>query len=170
MSPDNERISSYPRFSVPYQLADAVAHAGYDTCSLASNHSNHTGLAGVIGTIAALDRVGVAHAGMARTPEERERFNLLDVNGARVAHLSYTYGLNTGRLSPEEAYTVNIIDPETILEEAERARTAGADFIILSRYWGTEYRRAPDRYQKDLGPRLLASSDIDLIIGHHAPT
>lgn len=34
-------------------------------------------------------------------------------------------------------------------------------------HWGTEYLRAPDRYQTDLGPRLLSSPDVDLIIGHH---
>lgn len=168
MSRDNRSISSFPRFSVPYQLADAVAYAGYDTCSLASNHSADTGLEGVIGTIEALDRVGVSHTGMARTPEERERLNLLDVSGALVAHLSYTYGLNTGRPRPQDAYMVNTIDEAAILHEAERARAAGADFIILSLHWGTEYRRSPDRYQTDLGPRLLSSPNVDLIIGHHA--
>ena len=168
MSPDNKRISSYPRFNVPNELADAIAHAGYDTCSLASNHSADTGLRGVIGTIEALDRAGVAHTGMARTPDEQERLNLVEVKGATVAHLSYTYGLNIGELRAEEAHMVNIVDEQAILEEAGRARAAGAEFIILSLHWGTEYSRAPDRYQADLGPRLLSSPDIDLIIGHHA--
>lgn len=168
MSPDNTNIASYPLFNVPNQLADAIAYAGYDTCSLASNHSLDTGVNGVVGTIEALDRVGVAHTGMARSPREQRRLNLLEVNGAWVAHLSYTYGLNTGRLRAQDAHLANIIDQEAILEEAGRARAAGADFIILSLHWGTEYRRAPDRYQADLGPRLLASPDVDLIIGHHA--
>ena len=168
MSPDNKRLSSYPLFSVPNQLADAIAFAGYDTCSLASNHSADSGFRSVVGTIEALDRVGVAHTGMARSPEERAMLNLLDVNGATVAHLSYTYGLNTGPLHAEEAHMANLIDEETILEEAGRARAEDADFIILSLHWGSEFRRAPDRLQTDLGPRLLASPAVDLIIGHHA--
>ena len=168
MSPDNRRISSYPLFNVPNQLADAIAYAGYDTCSLASNHSTDTGLRGVAGTIEALDRVGVAHTGMARTSQERATLNPLEVNGATVAHLSYTYGLNTGPLRTEQEYMTNVIEEENILEEAGRARAAGADFVILSLHWGTEYRRMPDPYQTDLGPHLLSSSDIDLILGHHA--
>ena len=168
MSPDNRNLSTYPLFNVPNQLADAIAHAGYDTCSLASNHSLDTGMRGVAGTIDALDRVGVAHTGMARTPEQRAALNLLEVRGATVAHLSYTYGLNTGRLRPENAHLANIIDEVAILREAGRARAAGADFIILSLHWGTEFTRTPDRYQTDLGPRLLATPVIDLIIGHHA--
>ena len=168
MSPDNRRISSYPLFSVPNQLADAIAYAGYDTCSLASNHSTDTGVRGVTGTIEALDRVEVAHAGMARTPQERATINLLEVNGATVAHLSYTYGFNNGPLRTEQEYMANVINEETILDEAGRARAAGADFVILSLHWGTEYRRMPDPYQTDLGPHLLSSPDIDLILGHHA--
>ncbi|MDE0138478.1 MAG: CapA family protein [bacterium] len=168
MSPDNRNLSTFPLFSVPNHLADAIAYAGYDTCSLASNHSLDTGMRGVAGTIDALDRVGVAHTGMARTPEQRAALNLLEVNGATVAHLSYTYGLNTGMLRPENAHLANIIDEVAILREAGRARAAGADFIILSLHWGTEFRRMPDRYQTDLGPRLLATPVIDLIIGHHA--
>ena len=168
MSPDNENLSTFPLFSVPNHLADAIAYAGYDTCSLASNHSLDSGMRGVVGTIDALDRVGVAHTGMARSPDERAALNLLKVNGATVAHLSYTYGLNTGALRPENAHLANIIDEVAILAEAGRARAAGADFILLSLHWGTEFRRMPDRYQIDLGPRLLATPVIDLIIGHHA--
>lgn len=168
LSPDNQRLSTFPLFSVPNQLADAIAHAGYDTCSLASNHSLDSGLRGVSGTIEALDRVGVAHTGMARSPSERNRLNLLDVNGATLAHLSYTYGLNTGPLRREEAHLANIIDEESILDEAGQARAVGADFVILSLHWGTEYTLMPDRYQTDLGARLLSSPHIDLIIGHHA--
>jgi len=168
MSPDNKNLSTFPLFSVPNHLADAIAYAGYDTCSLASNHSLDSGMRGVVGTLEALERVGVAHTGMARSPEERATLNLLNVNGATVAHLSYTYGLNTGALRPEDAHLANIIDEEAILVEAGRARAAGADFILLSLHWGTEFRRMPDRFQADLGPRLLASPDVDLIIGHHA--
>ena len=168
MSPDNKKLSSYPLFSVPNQLADAIAQAGYDTCSLASNHSTDAGMRGVAGTLEALDRVGVAHTGMARTPEERATLNLLEVNSGTVAHLSYTYGLNTGPLRTEHEHMTNVIEEETILEEAARARASGADFVILSLHWGTEYRRMPDSYQTDLGPRLLSSPHIDLILGHHA--
>ena len=168
MSPDNQNLSTFPLFSVPNHLADAIAYAGYDTCTLASNHSLDSGMRGVVGTIDALDRVGVAHTGMARSPDERAALNLLKANGAIVAHLSYTYGLNTGALRPENAHLANIIDEVAILAEAGRARAAGADFILLSLHWGTEFRRMPDRYQTDLGPRLLATPAIDLIIGHHA--
>ncbi len=168
MSPDNTNLAYYPAFNVPNQLAAAIAEAGYDTCSLASNHSTDTGTSGVAGTVAALDAAGVAHSGMARTPAERDRLNLIDVNGISVAHLSYTYGFNAGALSEARSHLANLIDADEIEAEARRARAAGAEFVIVSLHWGTQYVREPDAYQSGIGPRLLASPDIDLILGHHA--
>ena len=168
MSPDNRRITSYPAFRVPLELADAIAFAGYDTCSLASNHATDAGAEGIRGTTTNLDRVGVAHAGMARSPAERSQPTLLEVGGAVVAHLSYTYGFNNGDLPSDQAYLSNVIDEATILDEGRRARAAGADFVVLSMHWGTNYSASPDEFQTDLGPRLLASPHIDLILGHHA--
>lgn len=167
MSRDNTRLSYYPRFRVPNQLAEAIRRAGYDTCSLASNHSLDRGVDSVRGTIEALDRAGVAHTGAARSPAEAKRLNLLRVKDAYAAHLSYTYGLNTGPPPDGMAYLVNILDEAAVLDEARRARAAGAHFVIVSLHWGREYSRRPSAYQIELGARLLSSPDIDLILGHH---
>ena len=168
MSPNNANLSYFPAFLVPRELAEAIAYAGYDTCSLASNHATDAGRDGIVGTIGALERVQVAHAGMALTPEARDEVTLIEAGDATVAHLSYTYGFTNRRLDPNESYLSNLIDEATILDEAQRARSAGADFVMLSLHWGTNYRSEPDELQVGLGPRLLASPDIDLILGHHA--
>lgn len=167
MSPNNSRLSYFPAFLVPRELADAIAHAGYDTCSLASNHATDAGREGIVGTVGALDRVGVAHAGMALSPEARDEVTLIEVGDATVAHLSYTYGFNNGELDSDESHLSNVIDEAAIRDEARRARSAGADFVMLSLHWGTNYTSQPDGQQVGLGPRLLTSPDIDLILGHH---
>ena len=168
MSPNNARLSYFPAFLVPRELAEAIAYAGYDTCSLASNHATDGGRDGIVGTIGALDRAQVAHAGMALSPEARDQVTLIQAGDATVAHLSYTYGFNNGELDPDESHLSNVIDEAAILDEARRARSAGADFVMLSMHWGTNYSSEPDELQVGLGPRLLASPDIDLILGHHA--
>ena len=168
MSPNNARLSYFPAFIVPRELAAAIAYAGYDSCSLASNHATDAGREGVVGTIAALDRAQVTHAGMALSAEARDRVTLVEAGGATVAHLSYTYGFNNGELPEDEAYLSNVIDEAAILDEARRARQEGADFVVLSMHWGKNYDAAPDELQTGVGPRMLASPDIDLILGHHA--
>ena len=168
MSPNNANLSYFPAFLVPRELADAISYAGYDTCSLASNHATDAGREGIVGTIGALDRVQVAHAGMALSPEARDEVTLLTAGEATVAHLSYTYGFTNRELDPDESHLSNVIHEATILDEARRARSAGADFVVLSMHWGTNYTSELDELQVGLGPRLLASPDIDLILGHHA--
>lgn len=168
MSPNNAQLSYFPAFIVPRELASAIAYAGYDTCSLASNHATDAGQDGIVGTISALDRAQVSHAGMALSPEDRNRVTLVEAGDATVAHLSYTYGFNNGALAADEAHFSNVIDEAAILDEAQRARSEGADFVVLSMHWGANYDAAPDEMQTSLGPRLLASDDIDLILGHHA--
>ena len=168
MSPNNAWLSYFPAFIVPRELAAAIAYAGYDTCSLASNHATDAGRDGIVGTIAALDRADVAHAGMALSAEDRHRVTLVEAGDATVAHLSYAYGFNNGELREGDAYLSNVIDEAAILDEARRARLEGADFVVLSMHWGKNYDAAPDELQTGVGPRMLASPDIDLILGHHA--
>ena len=55
LSSTNSGISGYPIFNAPFQLAEAVADAGYDGCSLASNHSFDRGESGVLDTADVLD-------------------------------------------------------------------------------------------------------------------
>lgn len=161
-------FTGYPIFSVPPQLADAAAQAGFDTCSTASNHSLDTGVEGIRRTLDNLDRVGLRHTGTARTPQEAATPNIIDIGDVKVAHLSYTFSFNGIPRPAGQTWVANLIEPNAILAEARRAREGGAEIVILSVQWGTEYQNQPDIGQLGLAPRLLASPDLDLIIGHHA--
>jgi poly-gamma-glutamate capsule biosynthesis protein CapA/YwtB (metallophosphatase superfamily) len=166
LSASDENLSSFPVFDVPHEIADAIAWAGYDTCSTASNHSIDQGMSGVGATLDALDEAGVAHAGTARTPQEARHITFFKVNGAKVAQLSYAYGFNG--FTPQEEWEANRIQPSQIIADAKRARDRGSDFTIVSLHWGTEYINDPTVPQRQVADRLAASRFVDLIIGHHA--
>jgi poly-gamma-glutamate capsule biosynthesis protein CapA/YwtB (metallophosphatase superfamily) len=167
LSPSGRHLSGYPRFNAPPQLAAAIRGAGYDACSVASNHAMDQGIAGVAGTLAVLDRAGLHHAGTARSPREA-RPRILTVRRVRVAVLSYTYGLNGFRLPRGRPWLVNLVSPGRILADARAARRAGSQFTVVFLHWGQEYRSAPTRAQRALARRLLADPAVDLIVGHHA--
>jgi poly-gamma-glutamate synthesis protein (capsule biosynthesis protein) len=168
LSPDNAVLTSYPMFRAPYQLADAIAGAGYDGCSLSSNHALDAGGAGVTATLGHLDRAGVAHTGTARSAEEAATTRFYDAGGVRVAHLSYSYGFNGLQPPAGEPWRANLIDVAAILDAAARARAEGAEVVVLSMHWGVEYVHDPTDQQRTLAEELLPSPDIDLIVGHHA--
>lgn len=167
LTPTNTGLLFYPRFVAPHEVADAVAGAGYDTCSTASNHALDRGWSGVVDTLDLLDAAGVRHDGTARTPEERLP-GLYEAAGVTVAHLSYSYGTNGIPVPADHPYAVNVIDPEAILADAAWARSAGAEFVIVSLQWGLEYVVNPTGAQVVLAETLLGSPDVDLILGSHA--
>lgn len=164
LSATNRGLSYYPRFVVPGELAVAIAGAGYDACTTASNHAMDAGKEGVDRTIELLEAAGVAVTGTARTPEERLP-NLYDVNGVVVGHLAFTY--STNGIPVGEPWVVNLIDVDQILADARWVRERGAEFVILSMHWGAEYVPSPIAFQTSLAEQLLASPDIDVILGHH---
>lgn len=161
-------FTGYPRFVVPPQIAATLARTGYDTCSTASNHTIDDGEQGVYRTLDALDAAGLRHAGSHRSAAEAATPTILTVRGVKVAHLSYTFSLNGLRRPADKPWLVNDLRADAVLAEARRARAAGAQIVIASLHWGTEYQQRPNSMQVNLARTLLASPDIDLILGHHA--
>jgi poly-gamma-glutamate synthesis protein (capsule biosynthesis protein) len=170
---ENGDYTGYPSFKSPPQIAHALKVTGYDACSTASNHTLDDGAAGVRRTLGALDKAGVKHAGSGRTAAEGKSPAWMSAGGAKVAQLAYTYGTN-GAPQPEgKPWTVNLMERKRIVADARAARKAGADVVVVSVHWGTEWQDTPDRRQLRLAKRLTASRtngrpDIDLILGTHA--
>ncbi|MFD3546448.1 CapA family protein [Streptomyces sp. NPDC058655] len=165
--------TGYPTFKAPHQLADALRDTGYDSCSTASNHTLDDGYDGLARTLEHLDRAGIAHVGSARSAEEAKAPAVMSAGGAKVAQLSYTYGTNGIPLPQGKPWAVNLIDRDRIVADARAARAGGANVVVLSIHWGTEWQTAPDEQQRELARALTASRgadglpDIDLVLGTH---
>ncbi|MFH8344416.1 CapA family protein [Streptomyces sp. NPDC018045] len=166
-------FTGYPAFKSPPQVAAALKATGYDSCSTASNHTLDDGSAGIRRTLDALDAAGVRHAGSARDADEAARPTLLEAGPAKVAQLAYTYGTNGIAVPEGQPWSVNLIDRDRILADARAARRAGADVVVASLHWGTEWQQDPDEQQRTLAHALTAARtdgrpDIDLVLGTHA--
>ncbi|GHH71473.1 lipoprotein [Streptomyces sulfonofaciens] len=169
----NGEYTGYPAFKSPPEVAAGLRATGYDACSTASNHTLDDGAEGVRRTLDALDQAGVRHTGSARTAAEAGAPSWLPAGGAKVAHLAYTYGTNDVPLPAGRPWTVNLIDRDRIVGDARAARRAGADVVVVSMHWGTEWQDEPDERQLTLARELTAARtagrpDIDLILGTHA--
>ena len=168
-APDGEPVTSYPSFGAPPELVDGARSAGYDGCSTASNHSLDRGKAGLKRLLDQFDAVGLRHNGTARTADEGGGVaTVYDVDGVKVANLSYAYGFNGYKIPVDAPWSVNEIDVPAIQAAAAKARADGADLVVLSLHWGNEYQHDPSDYQRDIAAQLLPSPDIDVIVGHHA--
>ncbi len=167
LSMDDDDLSFRGTFRVPSSLADAIAEAGYDGCSLASNHALDSGSSSVTATLHHMRRVGLATAGMADTPETAGPA-WFTPGGIRVAHLSVTDLINGRELPVDPPWMVPHLDVDRVIAEAAMARSEGAKFVVVSVHWGEEYRSGPTDRQRAAAERLLDSPEVDLVLGHHA--
>lgn len=167
IAPEGEEFSTDPLYGVPPEIVSAMAGAGFDRCSTASNHALDRYGRGIDRTIEVLEFNGMGQSGMARNASEALP-SVFVVNDIAMTHLSYTYATN-GIPPPEgEPWRTNYIDASRIIADARAARELGAEFVVASMHWGTEGVRAPDAQQRSVADAITASGQIDLIVGHHA--
>jgi poly-gamma-glutamate synthesis protein (capsule biosynthesis protein) len=167
LDPDSDEITDFPVFSAPAELAEALAGAGFDGCSTASNHVFDRGLDGAADTMAVLDAAGLGYAGTATGPEGRAG-TLYDLGGLVVGHSSYAYGFQRHRVPDGQPWLANRIDENRIIADAAELRRRGSEFTVVSLHWGAEYSSRPTSRQQALADRLLSHPLVDLVVGHHA--
>lgn len=172
VAPAGTPPSGYPLFGAPAEIARDLRANGWDGCSTASNHSLDRGLPGLVRTLEALDEAGLGHAGTARSGSEAAAPQVyeLDREGrtVRVAHLAATYGTNGLPVPGSAPWSVQLVDTAAIVEQATRARSAGADLVVVSVHCCVEYVSEPTPEQEAIATGLAASGVVDLVIGHHA--
>jgi len=155
------------RYGVPPEVVTAIAQAGYERCSTASNHTADRGIAGVDRTLALFDEHGLGQSGMARTPDEIAP-KVVEVGGVEVTHLSYTFSYNGLRFPEGQEWRSAEIDPVRIVADARTARRLGAEVVVVSLHWGAEKVHAPTTWQREVAEAITAPGVIDLVVGHHA--
>jgi poly-gamma-glutamate synthesis protein (capsule biosynthesis protein) len=169
LAPPGGPFIGWPNFNAPPQVLAALVKVGYDTCTTASNHTLDQDYPGLKRTLDELDAAGLRHTGSARSRREAQTPLITTAsNGVKIGQLAYSFNFNGHEPPPDKTWEANLIDVPTILAAAKRLKSAGADIVVLSLHWGVEYDHLATQEQRDQARRLLASPDIDLILGDHA--
>ena len=163
----NKGFTGYPMFNSPSELGVALKNMGLDILSTANNHSMDRFEKGIVATLDALDEIGISHTGTYRSEEERDTVLVKEVNGIKIAFLSFTYGTNGIPIPSGKEYLVNLIDEDLILEQINLAKEQDVDLICASMHWGAEYAQKQNKEQERLADFLI-KNDVQIIIGNHA--
>ena len=156
-------ISGYPSFNGPYEAIDAVANAGFNCVTMATNHMLASTLQywrtyyPYVGLVGAYDSF-----------EASEQIYVYQKDDFRVAVLNYTYGSNAGAeiLGSSDMYwAVNLLEETSVYYDIQRAKEV-ADYVIVCPHWGTEYNIGVDELQIYWTDRFLEWG-VDLVIGTH---
>lgn len=158
--------TGYPTFNAPEILGKNLKDIGVDVLTTANNHCMDKGNSGLVSTLNFLDNYGIAHTGTARSEDEQNTILIKDVNGIKIAFLSYTYGTNGITIPSDKPYSVNLIDKELIKKHITSAKEQNVDVICVSMHWGIEYKLKPNSTQKDLAD-FLFDNGVDIILGSH---
>lgn len=168
LAPPKGPFRGYPDFNAPPQVLTALKGAGYDSCTTASNHTLDQGYDGVQRTLDELDAAGLKHTGSARSAAEAAKPLIITLpNGMRIGQLAYAFGFNGIPKPAGQPWIANQIDVQAIIAAAKAEKKAGADIVVASLHWGTEYDHLATDEQRSQARALLGSRYIDLILGAH---
>ncbi len=144
---------------------DALRQAGFDAVATANNHCADTGTLGLAETLSLLDDYGFLHTGTFSRAGE-QRYILADINGIKVAFLSYATGMNRSLPAEYAPLCLNAYTKEKAEADIVAARAAGADYVITYIHWGTENTHEVNARQREMAQEL-ADAGTDFIAGSH---
>lgn len=158
--------TGYPTFNTPEVLGQNLKDIGVDVLSTANNHCMDKGYTGIVSTLNFLDKYGLAHTGTSRSTQEQNTTLIKNVNGIKIAFLSFTYGTNGITIPSDKTYSVNLIDKELIKKQINFAKAENVDLICVNMHWGIEYKLKQNSNQEELAD-FLFSNGVDIILGSH---
>ena len=164
---EDRGYTGYPTFNSPASLGTALKDIGIDILSTANNHSLDKGYTGIVSTLDELDKIGIEHMGTSRSIEEQNKVLVKEINGIKIAFISFTYGTNGIPIPAGKEYSVNLIEENLILNQIQAAKEQNVDLICASMHWGIEYAQKQSEDQTDLA-NYLFNHGVDIILGNHA--
>jgi len=174
----NATISDYPPHTgcIPtYVLvggannADALARAGFDVMSVATNHIKNCGIGdcgdrAFFDTLDNLRRTGIQPVGAGMNLAEAMQPAVVTLGGVRFAIVSL------GMVEPmvfAGADTPGIAElTEDNVRQAIGAARQAADVVIAMPHWGPEDTANPNEYQLPMA-QAIVQAGADLVVGNH---
>lgn len=156
---------TYSFRSHPKKSADALAFAGFDVLALANNHALDYGVAGMLQTMDALDKQKIKHVGGGLDLNEARQAKYVNVDGKKVAFLSYSLTFPEEFWATETHPGVAFGHKEHVIEDVQNAKRY-ADAVLVSIHWGRESTTKLRPYQENIG-RAAIDAGASIVIGHH---
>lgn len=159
-------IAGYPKFNSPTEFVTDMGKLGCNVVNTASNHSFDFTQETITASVQAWAGVPnmLAVAGENQSQAQHDTVHYFTVKGVKFAFLAYTtYSNNDSPVANQ--YGVNIFSESFAKSQIDAAKQNGAQFIIASMRWGTEYSTTVNAEQK-ADAQFLANQGVSLVLGH----
>ena len=159
-------ISGYPTFNSPREAGQALVDVGFDVLNLATNHILDKRVSGARATVEYVQSLPVTELGCYLDEEDESNLRITEVNGIRIAWLSYCYGSNNPYNAAKDNVILPLLSDEATMRAQIQDAATQADFVIVSAHWGTEDQASVTSTVKH-SAEVIAEAGADIIIGHH---
>ena len=159
-------ITGYPKFNSPTEFVTDMGQLGCNLVNTASNHSFDFTQANINNSVTAWQNVPrmLAVVGENQNQQQHDAVHVFSVKGVKIGFLAYTAYSNADA-PPLNNYGVNVFSDSYASSQIQQVKAEGAQFIIVSMRWGTEYTTTVNTEQQQ-DAQFLANQGVDLILGH----
>jgi poly-gamma-glutamate synthesis protein (capsule biosynthesis protein) len=163
---NNKGYSGYPYFNAPDDFIYTLKESGFNLLITANNHALDQGEDGVDRTIVIINQNKIHRTGTFNSQKDQDSIRIFMINSIKIAILAYTENINGLSVPKGKDYIINLIDEEKIKADIQKARLKDVDVVLVHLHYGTEYKREPNDYQKEIVDKII-SYGADIIIGGH---
>ncbi len=155
----------------PADSIEALTKAGFDTVMLCHENALVGGESVIQETFQTLTANGIVPSGI-YLPENARRYDMIQVNGAQLAILSYTDALSSaskkaiGDESKRETM-IHMLDPNRIQQDIANAKAQGAHLVLVVANWGDDDATEPSAEQMKTA-QMICDAGADMLIGYNS--
>jgi poly-gamma-glutamate capsule biosynthesis protein CapA/YwtB (metallophosphatase superfamily) len=151
------------------QNADALARAGFDVMSVATNHIKNCGISNCgdqafFDTLMNLHRVGISPVGAGENHAQAMQPVVIEANGVRFGIVSLGH-IEPLAFAGEDTPGIAVLNEQNIRAAIAAARKE-SDVVIAMPHWGPEDSARPTYIQRDLA-EVIVEAGADLVVGNH---
>ena len=153
----------------PASILDALKAAGVDMMNMGNDHILDGDFGDLGAAIKNMQDAGIEYVGAATSMEEKNTPKIIDINGIKVAFLSYANHLNGVENMVDAsklAYGVSMMTNSNAAADIQAARAAGANVVVVYVNWSQLLKRDVSADQQQIGT-FLAKAGADVIIGYN---
>jgi poly-gamma-glutamate capsule biosynthesis protein CapA/YwtB (metallophosphatase superfamily) len=149
--------------------AFALAEAGFDVMSVATNHIKNCGLSNCgdrafLDTLENLNQVGVIPVGAGINLDEALKPVVVTIKGVRFGIVSLGQ-IEAMAFASENTPGIAILEDDNLRSSIAAAREV-SDVVIVMPHWGPEYSPNPNYYQLHFA-EVAVEAGADLVVGNH---
>lgn len=159
--------AGYPDFATPTEVGDALAEAGFDVVTHATEHSFDQGSDGIINSVSfwkknyqELTRLGI------HSDEKEKNYEIREVKNFKVALLNYSTLLSENhKIKKDEAYMIDLYSEKGVKADLKAAKEE-ADLTVVYLHGGKADSVEPDEKLQER-VSFLSEQGADIILCSH---